>query len=187
MYIYIVDILSWICTSVSTCISTCISLCCADEEAVLVAGGRGVGRPAKRGRGRGASTSVSTLSGSCCTRSAHKTPSEDRDMSGELSEPCPPTVHTHMRMHTHTSRHCELYFFDGHRDYSRFSLPQGDQNSREREKCRYRCQCRCERERSWWSLKWKWYVSCPLEIDFSFLCTVVYSRLLRPSHSFKAS
>ena len=62
---------------------------CADEEAVLVAGGRGVGRgvgrPAKRGRG--ASTSVSTLSGSSCTRSAHKTPSDDRDMSGELSEP----------------------------------------------------------------------------------------------------
>ena len=88
----------------------------------MVAGGRGVGRPAKRGRGRGASTSVSTLSGSSCTRSAHKTPSEDRDMSGELSEPCSPTVHTHMRMHTHTSRHCELYLFDGHRDYSRFSL-----------------------------------------------------------------
>ena len=87
MYMYTVDMLSWTCT----CMSTCISLYCADEEAVLVAGGRGVGRgvgrPAKRGRGRGASTSVSTLSGSSCTRSAHKTPSEDRDMSGELSEP----------------------------------------------------------------------------------------------------
>ena len=85
MYVYTVDMLSWTCTC--TCISTCISLYCADEEAVLVAGGRGVGRPAKRGRGRGASTSLSTVSGSSCTRSAHKTTSEDRDMSGELSEP----------------------------------------------------------------------------------------------------
>ena len=81
MYMYTVDMLSWTCT----CMSTCISLYCADEEAVLVAGGRGVGRPARRGRG--ASTSLSTVSGSSCTRSAHKTPSEDRDMSGELSEP----------------------------------------------------------------------------------------------------
>ena len=79
MYMYTVDMLSWTCTCMSTCIS--------DEEAVLVAGGRGVGRPAKRGRGRGASTSLITVSGSSCTRSAHKTPSEGRDMSGELSEP----------------------------------------------------------------------------------------------------
>ena len=71
--------------------STCISLYCADEEAVLVAGGRGVGRPAKRGRGRGTRTSASTVSGSSCTRSARKIPSEDRDMSGELSEPYSPT------------------------------------------------------------------------------------------------